>query len=139
MDTHLSTERYSYYGNTNVNLLSTEELINVITDPEEIKKTTLNTGHVVGWLQASMLKQTYFPSKYPNNFKEMFALLPNYYFLYKNNWWGHSDQIAFFPAELFDRRNRTVRPLAGIALHKGDIHDCVAIFIIIVDVVIADK
>ena len=38
MDTHLSTERYSYYGNTNVNLLSTEELINVITDPEEIKE-----------------------------------------------------------------------------------------------------
>lgn len=93
MDTHLSTERYSYYGNTNVNLLSTEELINVITDPEEIKKTTLNTGHVVGWLQASMLKQTYFPSSYPNSFKDVFSMLPNYYFLYKHNWWGKSDQI----------------------------------------------
>lgn len=111
MDTHLSTERYSYYGNTNVNLLSTEELINVITDPEEIKKTTLNTGHVVGWLQASMLKQTYFPSKYPNNFKEMFALLPNYYFLYKNNWWGQSDQIevpSFYDGDKVIKRNTYV-------------------------------
>lgn len=93
MDTHLSTERYSYYDNTNVNLLATEELINVISDPEEIKKTTINVGHVMGWLQASLFKRIYFPSSYQKGFNDMFSLLPNYYFLYKNNWWGVSDQV----------------------------------------------
>ena len=62
-----------------------------------------------------------------------------YMFLRKFICGGHADQIALFPADLLDRRDCPVRPLAGIALHKGDIHDCVAVFIIIVNVVIADK
>lgn len=116
MDTHLSTERYSYYNNTCVNQLATEELISVICDPEEIKKATINTGHVVGWLQASMFKQTYFPASFPYNFNDMFLLLPNYYFLYKNNWWGQTGQIelpSFYEDQkAIKKKSYTLKPSA---------------------------
>lgn len=41
MDVHLLTERFSYYSTTNVELLSSEEVIDAITDPELIKQNAI--------------------------------------------------------------------------------------------------
>lgn len=91
MDAHLITERYSYYNDTNIELLRTGELIDVITDPELIKKTVLNTAHIMGWLQAKMFVQTYWPTNAPEDFKTMYSLMPNFYFLFKNGWWNNQN------------------------------------------------
>ena len=89
MDVHLLTERYSYYNDTNIELLMTEELIDVIADPEQIKAGALNTSHVIGWIYLKMFAQTYWPTNAPTSFKDMYYLMPNFYFLHKNGWWNN--------------------------------------------------
>lgn len=74
------TERFSYYSTTNVELLSSEELIDAITDPDQIKQNALNICHVMGWVQTDMYIPTYFPSTTLSDFKNMYLLMPNYYF-----------------------------------------------------------
>lgn len=84
MDVHLLTERYSYFSDTNIELLRTEELIDMIADPEQVKTCASNTSHIIGWLHQKMYVQTYWPSVAPGAFKDMYRLMPNFYFLYKN-------------------------------------------------------
>lgn len=84
MDVHLLTERYSYFSDTNIELLRTEELIDMIADPEQIKTCASNTSHIIGWMHQKMYAQTYWPSVAPESFKDMYRLMPNFYFLYKN-------------------------------------------------------
>lgn len=96
MDIHLLTERFSYFSTTNVELLSSEELIDAITDPEQIKQNALNICHVMGWIQTDMYTPTYFPTATLTNFKDMYLLMPNYYFLYKNRWWGETNTSRVF-------------------------------------------
>lgn len=95
MDAHLITERYSYYNNDGVELLETEELIDMITSPESIKNGDLNTVHIMGWLQLYMYKQQY--SRWyniPDGFSAAYQLMPNFYFLYKNNWWNRQNNVV---------------------------------------------
>lgn len=96
MDVHLLTERFSYYSTTNVELLSSEEVIDAITDPELIKQNAINICHIMGWIQTDMYIPTYFPSTTLSDFKNMYLLMPNYYFLYKNGWWGETNTSNLF-------------------------------------------
>lgn len=61
LDAHLLTERFSYYSTTNVELLSSEEVIDAITDPEQIKQNAMNICHIMGWIQTDMYTPTSFP------------------------------------------------------------------------------
>lgn len=101
MDAHLVTERYSYYSNTNLELLQTEELIDMIADPEQVKAGALNTSHVVGWMSLGLFVQTYWPTPAPNSFKDMYSLMPNFYFLYKHGWWGNQQDAKLFAYKLW--------------------------------------
>ncbi len=89
MDVHLITERYSYYNDDVVELLETEEMIDMITDPEIIKTGGTNTVHLMGWLQLEKYSQIYTPSTVNlSGVKTIYSLIPNLYFLMKNNWWN---------------------------------------------------
>lgn len=103
MDAHLVTERYSYFNDTYIELLRTEELIDMIADPDQIKASALNTSNVVGWMYLKMFAQTYWPSKSPASFKDMYLLMPNFYFLYKNGWWNNRQNPSVFSYKLFGR------------------------------------
>ena len=105
MDVHLITERYSYYNDTNIELFMTEELIDMIADPEQIKAGALNTSHVIGWMYLKMFTQTYWPENAPTSFKDMYLLMPNFYFLYKNGWWSNHENPAVCFYKLFGRDN----------------------------------
>lgn len=95
MDVHLITERHSYYNKDVIELLETEELIDMITSPEIIKMGDLNTVHVMGWLQLYNYKQVYLPTlSSPSGFSTAYPLMPNFYFLYKNNWWNNQNFIV---------------------------------------------
>ncbi|WP_303010885.1 M60 family peptidase N-terminal accessory domain-containing protein [uncultured Bacteroides sp.] len=99
MDVHLITERYSYYNNTNIELLSSQEMFDVITDPERVKSGDEYTVHVIGWLFLEMYEQSYVPSgeNTPNSFSTIYKVLPNFYFLYKNKWMsGANKQVPSY-------------------------------------------
>lgn len=108
MDAHLVTERYSYYSNTNLELLQTEELIDMIADSEQVKAGALNTSHVVGWMSLGLFVQTYWPTPAPNSFKDMYSLMPNFYFLYKHGWWGNQQDAKLFAYKLFGRDQKVI-------------------------------
>ncbi|MDR1716093.1 MAG: M60 family metallopeptidase [Prevotella sp.] len=97
MDVRLLNQRYSYYNNNITELLGTEELIDLITTPDAIKKGELNTVHIMGWLQLNMLAQVNKATSVgtlPRGFSDIYTLLPNFYFLYKNNWWNGDNRIV---------------------------------------------
>lgn len=89
MDVHLMTERYSYYNNDVVELLETEEMVDMLTNPEAIKTGGINTVHLMGWLQLEKYSQIYTPSTVNmSGAGNVYPLIPNLYFLMKNNWWN---------------------------------------------------
>ncbi|MDR2414526.1 MAG: M60 family metallopeptidase, partial [Odoribacteraceae bacterium] len=97
MDVHLQNERYSYYNVNLVELLQTEELIDMITTPEAIKRGDQNTVHLMGWLQLYILKQARSINTFatlPDAFSTVYPLLPNFYFLYKNGWWEGTNRVV---------------------------------------------
>lgn len=94
MDVHLITERYSYYSNDAVELLETEELIDMMTNPEIIKTGGINIVHLMGWLQLEKYKQIYFPATNMSGLANVYSLIPNFYFLMKNNWWNGKNYVV---------------------------------------------
>ena len=76
--------------------LSSEEVIDAITDPKQIKQNAMNICHIMGWVQTDMYTPTSFPVSTLVSFKDMYLLMPNYYFLYKNNWWGETNTSKLF-------------------------------------------
>lgn len=107
MDAHLLTERYSYISDTNIELLRTEELIDMIADPDQIKMSAQNTAHVIGWMQQKMFDQTYWPSEALESFKDMYRLIPNFYFLQKHGW-GNNGQSHTLSSYTLSGADRTV-------------------------------
>ncbi len=56
----------------------------------------MNICHIMGWIQTDMYTPTSFPVSTLVSFKDMYLLMPNYYFLYKNNWWGETNTSKLF-------------------------------------------
>lgn len=96
MDVHLITERYSFYGtysgtenNDVIELLKTEENIDMLISPEGIVTGADNICNFIAWVQRNWLEQpnnSTVWNKAPSNFDWIYTMMPNFYFLYKDHW-----------------------------------------------------
>ena len=51
----------------------------------------------------------------------------------------HTDEVAPVADQIIDFLDGLVRPLRGIALFEGDIHDGVVILIVVIDIIVVDE
>lgn len=94
MDIHLITERYSFFGsysgtenNDAIELLKTEEMIDMLTSPESIEMGTNSAVNLLAWIQKGFFSQPRdVLSEAPSGFTWAYSLLPGLYFQYQNKW-----------------------------------------------------